>query len=164
MSDPFPDRSMEHRDKLLWMIEANGWTLAPVAAQPEASPPRPGYCYTIGVEDRFGFPEVVVFGLTPVAAGGLIGLVVDLVASGTEVPVGPQLVGLLDGEQRCALLPVDVDAHHELFDDAIAILGHQSFRVVQLAWPDRAGWLPWEPGFDATLRVAQPVIGSLAEA
>jgi hypothetical protein len=34
---------------------------------------------------------------------------------------------------------------------------------VQLVWPDRAGWLPWESGFDERVSPAQPVIGSLAE-
>ena len=40
--DPMPDRSMEHLDKLLWMIETNGWALEPVAARPDLDPPRRG--------------------------------------------------------------------------------------------------------------------------
>jgi hypothetical protein len=35
--------------------------------------------------------------------------------------------------------------------------------MVQLLWPDRNGFLPFEPGFDQQLRFAQPVLGALAE-
>ena len=106
-----PDRSMEHLDKVLWMIETNGWALEPVAARPDLDPPRAAYAYSIGLEATFGFPEVVVFGQTPVHSRGIIGLVVDLLAGGVQPPIGPLFLGLFDGEQRAALLPVDVDEH-----------------------------------------------------
>jgi hypothetical protein len=137
--------------------------VAPVAPRPDLDPPVPGYTYTIGLETAFGFPEVVVFGLTPVAARGLLGLVADLLAGGTEIPVGPVFVGLLDGEQRCALLPVEVSECAELFESATDWYRGGAYRVAQLTWPDRNGWLPWEAGFDHRLVNAQPVIGSLDE-
>ena len=158
-----PDRSMEHLDKLLWMIETNGWALEPVAARPDLDPPRAAYAYTVGLEATYGFPEVVVFGQTPVHACGIVGLVIDLLASGVQPPIGPMFLGLFDGDQRAALLPVDVDEHAGLFTSAAAFYGAVPFRVVQLAWPDRRGWMPWEVGFEQRLMLAQPVIGSLDE-
>ena len=92
---------------------------------------------------------------------GLVGLIVDLLGSGVQPPVGPMFLGLFDGEQRAALLPVEVDEHAELFDTAFAFYGAVQFRVVQLAWPDRNGWMPWEEGFEHRLLLAEPVIGSL---
>jgi hypothetical protein len=161
--DPMPDRSMEHLDKLLWMIETNGWALEPVAARPDMDPPRAGYAYTVGLEATYGFPEVAIFGQTPVHARGLVGLVVDLLASGVQPPVGPMFLGLFDGEQRAALLPIDLEVHGDLFASAEAFYGAVPFRVVQLAWPDRSGWMPWESGFEQRLVLAEPVIGSLDE-
>lgn len=164
MSDEiFPDRSMEHDDKIHWMIETYGWALESVLPRPELSPPSPAYAYTVGLEDLTGFPEVVVFGLTPVAARGLVGLVVDLLRGGTEIPIGALFTGLLDNELRAALLEVDLDEHGDLFPTATSWHAGRPFRVVQLAWPDRAGWLPWEAGFDARLRYAEPVIGTVPE-
>jgi hypothetical protein len=161
VEDVFPDRSMEHRDKLAWMIEQDGWALEPVMPVPGADPPVPGYSYTVGLESSFDFPEVCVFGLTPVAARGLIGLVVDIVRSGGRVPIGPLFTGLLDNDLRCALLPVDVDETLDLWESASAWHQRSTFRMVQLVWPDRNGWLPWESGFDNRLLYAQPVLGSL---
>jgi hypothetical protein len=33
--------------------------------------------------------------------------------------------------------------------------------VVQLLYPDRNGFMPYETGFDQRMRLAQPVIGEL---
>jgi len=153
---------MAHLEKIDWMIEATGWAFEAVQADVDRIPPSPPYAYSIGLGPRFGFPEVVVFGMTAANARGMVGLVVDLLAGGVEPPVGSLFVGLLDNELRCALLPVDLAAHAELFATAADWTGGLEFRVVQFAWPDRNGWLPWEPGFDQRLRFAQPVIGSLA--
>jgi hypothetical protein len=46
---------MELRDKFAWMIETNGWLLEPVKARTDIDPPIPGYSYTIGFEQTFGF-------------------------------------------------------------------------------------------------------------
>ena len=117
-------------------------------------PPRPPYGYTIGLQQAYGFPEVVVFGMTPANARGMVGLVADLLASGVVPPVGPPFLGLLDNELRCALLPVDVEANAEHFEAAAEWFGRDEFRVVQIAWPIATDWLPWEKGFEARLRFA----------
>lgn len=162
--DVFPDRDMSHRDKVEFMLEREGWALDAVGARTDIDPPLPRYAYTIGFEDRFGFPELCLFGLAPVACRGLFGLVADALAGGTELPVGAAFIGLLDGGQACALLPVDAPSsvglfpslaeHHRLAGDA-----DDDFRMVQLAWPDPAGRLPWEPDFAADLAPIQLLLG-----
>jgi hypothetical protein len=162
MSAELPDFHIPHAEKIEWMIETAGWAVEPVAAQLDADPPTPGYAYTIGVPAAVDFPEVVVFGLAPVAAKGLLELVVDACRGGTEIPLGVELVGLLDNELRCVFAPVDVDAHATMFATAVSWYRGKPFELVQLVYPDRSGWLPYEPGFDAHMRFAQPIIGSIA--
>ena len=62
---PLPDFHIPHAEKIEWMVETHGWAMEPVAANYEVDPPLAGYVYTIGYPEAFGFPEVVVFGLTP---------------------------------------------------------------------------------------------------
>jgi hypothetical protein len=81
--------------------------------------------------------------------------VADLLRGGTQIPIGELFTGLYDGEQRAALLPVDVAAMGAMFGSAAAWYEAEPFRVVQLVWPDPVGWLPWEPGFDAALSGVQ---------
>jgi hypothetical protein len=163
MADPFPDRSMAQKDKIAWMIETNGWALVPVAAVPGTDPPQPPFAYTVGLEQAFGFPEIIVFGLTGVASRGIVGLVVDALAQGAQIPIGAPFTGLLDRGLRCALLPVDTEGLEGMLDAAVAWYGGLTFRLLQMTWPDKQGWLPWEAGFAHHLDLAQPLIGEVPE-
>ena len=157
-----PDFHIPHAEKIDWMIEEHGWAMEPVAARPEDDPPVAGYVYTIGFPQAFSFPEVVVFGLQPVAARGLFDLLADLLRGGTEIPLGVELTGLFDNELRCVFAPIDLTVWGSLFATGLAWHRRASFEVVQLLWPDRNGFLPTELGFDRRLVLAQPVVGTLA--
>lgn len=162
--DVFPDRDMSHRDKIEFMLEREGWAIDAVAARTELDPPLPRYAFTIGFEDRFRFPELCVVGLSPVACKGLFDLVADAVAGGTDLPVGRPFIGLLDGDQPCALLPVDPAATAEMFPSLTehhVLAGEEpsAFTMLQLAWPDASGLLPWEEGFAAALVTQQILFG-----
>lgn len=162
--DVFQGRDMSARDKIEFMLEQEGWAMDAVRARADLDPPMPTYSYTVGVEDRFDFPEVCIFGLKPVACRGLFGMVVDALAGGTEFPIGAAFIGLLDGGQPCAFLPVDAPAAVGMFPN---LAEHQTvggrapdgFRLVQLAWPDPAGALPWEDAFSPQLAPAQLLLG-----
>lgn len=158
-SDRPDDADMSHAEKIAWIVQEHGWAAEPVPPV-DGDPPRPGYTYTIGFETTYARPEVVIFGLTPVAARGLLQLVADQYAAGLELPVGAVFVGLLDNDLPCALLAVDLSAHPGLAPAAAAHHGDAGFRLVQLVWPDRAGRLPWDESYDRRLRFAQPVVGS----
>ncbi len=157
-----PDFHIPHAEKIEWMIETNGWALEPVAPRADTDPPLPAYAYTNGVPALVGFPEIAVFGLAPVAANGLLGLVIDACRGGTEIPLGVELVGLLDNDLRCVFAPVDLAAYGPFFGTASSWYRGEAFSVVQLLYPDRNGWLPYEGGFEERMKYAQPVIGTVA--
>lgn len=161
MSGDLPDFHIPHAEKIEWMIETNGWAIEVVPPRQDTDPPTPGYTYTVGFPERFGFPEVVVFGLTPADSRGLLDLVTALFGADQEIPFGVPVLGVYDGEQRCVFAPVDLDEWQDLFPTAVAWHRGSDFGVVQMLWPDRAGWLPYEEGYDARLVVTQPVIGDV---
>lgn len=148
-------------ERIAFMIETDGFAVEVVAPQPDRDPPLGAYTYTIGFPDHTGFPDVVVFGLTPVATRGLLGVVADTLRAGTAIPIGQELVGLLDNDLRSVFAPVDADEWGWLFHQATEWYGDTPLDVVQLLYPDRHGWLPYESGFDRRLRYAQPVIATL---
>lgn len=158
-----PDFHIPHAEKIEWMIETNGWAIEPVPARTDVSPPVPGYSYTIGFPDLVQFSDVVLFGLTPVASRGLLDLVVEVAGGGTEIPLGVPVVGLLDNDLRCVFAPVDLTVWGDLFTTATAWYRGAPYSMVQLLWPDRNGFLPYEPGFDQRMSTAQPVIGAYGE-
>jgi hypothetical protein len=156
-----PDFHIPHAEKIEWMIETNGWALEPIPADGDAEPPTPGYAYSIGFPEAVGFPEVAVFGLTPVAANGLVTLVADARRGGTEIPLGVELVGLLDNDLRCMFAPIDLERWGARFATATAWYRGQPFEIVQLLYPDRNGFMPYEAGFEQRMTLAQPVIGTV---
>ena len=157
-----PDFKIPHAEKIEWMIDTSGWALEVVGPQPDEDPPGAAYAYTIGFPEAFGFPEVLLFGLTPAAASGLFGMVADLLRDGTEIPLGVELTGLFDGELRCQFLPVEPAAAAGLMATGVAWRRGKEVAAVQLLWPDRNGFLPTEAGFDRRLLLAQPVVGAPA--
>ncbi len=101
-----------------------------------------------------------MFGLTPAEAGGLVALVADLLRGGTEIPVGVELAGIFDGELRARFARLEPDQVEAWLPSSVTWRGAPS-DAVQLLWPDRNGFLPYEAGFEQRLRRAQPVIGRL---
>ena len=161
MTAELPDFSIPHQEKIDWMVDTNGWALEAVGPDSESDPPRPGYAYTVGFPEAFGFPEVAIFGLQPVAANGLLGLVADCLRGGTEIPLGVEVIGLLDGELRCMFAPVDLEVWGELFGICAAWRRGGPFAMTQLLWPDRNGFLPYEVGYSRPMVFAQPVLGAV---
>jgi hypothetical protein len=156
-----PDFHIPHAEKIEWMIETNGWALEPVSPRADTDPPTPAYAYTVGVPALVGFPDIAVFGLKPAAANGLIGLVVDACQGGTEIPLGVELIGMLDNELRCMFAPIDTLEFGAFFGTAAAWYRGEDFQMVQMIYPDRNGFMPYETGFEQRLRLAQPVIGTV---
>lgn len=155
---PLPDFHIPHLEKIEWMIETNGWALEVIPPQAEVQPPVPGAAHTLGFPAAFGFPEVIVVGLTPSTAHGIAELVADCLRGGTQIPIGVEVVGLLDGELRCSFVTSCPPDHGFGLDTADAWYRGDDFDVVQLLWPDRNGFLPYETGFDQRLRAVQPVL------
>lgn len=155
-----PDFHIPHAEKIEWMIETNGWALEAVTADPTVDPPVPAHAYTIGVPAAVGFAEVAVFGLTPAAANGLLTLVVDACRGGTEIPLGVEVVGLLDNELRCMFATIEPEVCATWFRTAAAWYRGELPTMVQLLYPDRNGFMPYEAGYEQRMRLAQPVIAA----
>lgn len=151
---------MTAMEKIEWMLDTHGWAVEPVAPVDDPAAPEPGYTYTIGLESMLGHPEVVVFGLAPAAARGLLDLAVQQIRDGVTLPVSQPFVGLLDGDLRAMLVPVDTAEHGHRFPTLGQVHGDQPWRIVQFVWPARNGAFPWEDGWPHELRLAQPVIGT----
>ena len=71
------------------------------------------------------------------------------------------MVGLLDNDLRCLFAPIDLERWSSLFETSIAWYRGEAPTMLQLMYPDRNGFMPYEAGFDQRLRFAQPVIGSV---
>ena len=160
----FEGRDMTHREKIEFMLEREGWAIDAVPANPTFDPPIPTFSYTVGFAPRFGLGELSIFGLTPVACRGLFDLIAGALVGGTDFPVGVAFAGLLDEGRPCAFLPIDPEQNASMFpaiteENSAKGKEPNDFVMYQFAWPDPAGYLPWELEFSKELATVQWLVG-----
>jgi hypothetical protein len=149
---------MTHAEKIQWMLDERGWGAVPVRPADSAAPGGAGYTHTFGLEGSFGRPEIVVCGLQPAQARGLLDLVVAQYQAGIELPADGPFVGLLDNDLPAVLLTLDPDAHAHLVPTIVSVSGESPWRLQQFVWPDPSGALPWDDGCPEAIRLAQPIL------
>ncbi|HVP29538.1 MAG TPA: DUF4262 domain-containing protein [Myxococcota bacterium] len=137
-------------------IERYGWHVA-VVPPDEATPGAVGWAFTIGLEQSLRHPELVVFGLEPGLAQGLLNRAADAVRRGWRFEIGQRYEGLLEG-YPCAVREVDVRWHSVFLGNAQWHYRGDGFAALQLFWPDPAKRFPWEEGFSEAWRADQPLL------
>ena len=152
------DFTISHREKIEWMLETNGWALEAVRPSVDDAQATP----LMHTPSEL-LPSPVFRNSCRRARTGdgndVISVAVDALKGGTDIPTGCELVGLLDGEQRCAFAPL-TDEVATSWCPAL-----EEFTTASIcradAVPRPAGLLPYEAGYEQRMRYAQPVIGQM---
>jgi hypothetical protein len=113
-----------------------------------------GFLYTTGLAGR-GHPELVIAGLPPDTAHGLVASAFDLIKSGTMLAPGKDYEGIAAGfpvrfkavDQDSCLHPLSVTTR--FYGGRVPAL--------QLLWPDPQGRFPGEPYCDRRMAAAQDI-------
>jgi hypothetical protein len=138
------------------LIAEQGMAVNPVMA----SGNTPCFAYTMGLHAK-GLPELVVFGLPPQVAGGLLyeltAYLVRELAAGR--PVGPGEVTLDGVAVPTALLEVEGATAREYATVADDLSQGQA-KYLQAVWPAPDGIFPWEAGYPEHLRPHQLILGA----
>lgn len=136
-------------------IREYGWHVMKVFS-PERT--QPSYAYTIGLEDTFDHPEVIVFGLNDdldFMHRVLNGIGVRIKA-GERFEHGAKKKKILEG-YTCPFARFPAAAYEEHLGQAIVWHGSAKFRAVQCIWPDPKKRLPWDPKFVYQILDREPV-------
>jgi hypothetical protein len=141
----------EYFDELRKTIHTHGW-----AVQCVEDDRRP-YAYTIGLHG-YAMPELVVTGLAPHEAGGLLNWAGAHSVRGLGLSAGQQFT---DPRGR-PIEVVDVECPDAHLNFAVA-LGGPDVRAQQLVWADGRGRWPWQAGWGHGRR-RQPVLGVRSQA
>jgi len=152
------DESCNHdlsaaRQKVVHGVNVFGWHVMQVL--PGVA--YPGWAYPIGLHRSFRHPEVVIFGLGVDTMGEIINIVGRAAQSGRQFTDGAVTDELLT-QYSCTLRAVDPVWREQLLGFATWYYAGGEFPVLQVFWPDRARLYPWQPGFDAALVSAQPLL------
>jgi len=131
-------------------IEAHDWHVIKVPEDEEG----PGFAYSVGLQETFGHPEVIVFGLPLDVMHGIVNTVGEEVRRGRRFSDGGASDEVLDGQPVC-FLSVAASRHAEFLGQAVDYYGGAEFSALQCYWPDPGGAFPWQVGFDVSYAVLQ---------
>jgi hypothetical protein len=143
--------------KIDGMIEAHGWAHISVSME---SNDRPNYTYTIGFQDLFDVPEILIMALSPSNASDLLhGIAGQLKKGEIRIPKEGGLVPQIIKNYDTLFVPVP---HEIALNTAMAAAARQNIKpleVMQLVWPDTKGKFPDDPDCDKKISHAQSMTG-----
>jgi hypothetical protein len=110
------------------------------------------FMYTTGLTSG-DHPELVITGLPPAAAHGVLAEAVEVIRSGTPLAPGRDYAGIAAGFP-VRFRDVDQDACRHPLSVTTRFYGKR-VPALQLVWPDPQGRFPGEPGCDPAMAAAQ---------
>ncbi len=119
---------------------------------------NPSFTYSIGLYKEFDHPELILIGLPAETAGAIINNIKDEIQKGEKYTEGINYMNFLVD------LPIQfVNVRKEHYPDYLGYAGWYNdnsfdFPTLQLIWPDRDGYFPWEEGFNEKFKFEQPLL------
>jgi uncharacterized protein DUF4262 len=117
----------------------------------------PPWAYTVGLR-QFNHPEIVVCNLPSKIAHGVLNGVAERVKNGEKFQVDQQYDHVISN-YAVVFTEVEDPTQGDWFNVAEWVYGGEGRKhpVLQLWWPDMAGFFPWQEGYD--IRYEQPEVG-----
>ena len=117
----------------------------------------PSFAYTIGLYRTFGYPELICFGFG-------LDLLHSILWEGKQLldkqPQPDQSIGypnFLDGFD-IRFVTVNEDRYHDYFGYAAWFYKSWDFPALQIVWPDKQAFYPWDEDFNPDWKAAQPLL------
>lgn len=140
--------------KLLDDVKKFGWSCIGIAPEGTSGP----FSFTVGFEQTYGHPELAIFGLPGEVAHGIFANAAHLIKTGRKFEPGTTTDELLQSFE-CSMVEVPKAAYREHFGFANWFYEGEGYRMTQIAWPDKNGLFPWQPGVHPQVNALQPVLG-----
>lgn len=133
-----------------------GWSVEAIeAGRGEDEPP---FAYTVGLHKSFSHPELIVVGLPPDVAIGVLNGCGERVKEGLPLPVAERIGGILEGYDVTFRPVRDEERYREHVGYAIWFNKGTAFPLLQLLWPDKDGRFPGDPGAATFMAKRQPLL------
>jgi hypothetical protein len=120
-------------------------------------PDRPIWAFTIGLQESFDQPEVMVIGVPGQMLHQMVINLAHFVAAGESISAGLRTSEVLQNLE-CELRPVDPVWYDVLLRPLKEFYGAKPFTVLQCLWPDKQGKFPFDEDFNEALRARQPYL------
>lgn len=116
-----------------------------------------GWAHTIGLDERFGHPELIVFGNDLGVLAPLLNALGERVRGGAHFEPDTQLDGVLEG-LPVAFRSVAGKWIEPFLGNAAWHYQREHISALQCFWPDPHGCFPWQSACDPSWRDDQPLL------
>ena len=141
--------------KALEDIEKYGCHIIHVMAEGELPP----FSYTVGIQRSSQAPELIVVGLKQPVAHFVLNEYNRRVRDGERFSDGQFSGGFLEGFD-CCFREMDRSNYREYVGWDIWLYGGESFKVLQLVYPNTSGVWPWQSEADDWFKSWQPILAT----
>ena len=148
----------DYERSVLQNVEEHGWHCTSVAAG-EVEEEEPPFSYTVGLFQRFGASELIVFGLEGAVAHSIFSTYVNRLWVGDPIPLDRPCTELIDN-YSAAFVSVPRACYNDFVYSALWFYAEIEFPLHQLVWPGADGKFPWNASADRRYHMLQPVLGA----
>jgi hypothetical protein len=118
----------------------------------------PGFVYSIGLFKNYNHPEIMCFGLKTSVMGSIINHAKDLIKKGEHFTTDKLYSGFLEGYD-VQFLEVNKEFYANYLGYAAWYYDKSfDFPVLQLVWPDKQSYFPWDENFNKDHIRRQPLL------
>ncbi|OON68848.1 DUF4262 domain-containing protein [Hymenobacter sp. CRA2] len=117
----------------------------------------PGFAYTIGLFQTYGYPELICFGLGHELMHSLFWEAKRLFDEQPQPDLNVGHPGFLEGHD-VRFLVVDKACYADYLGYGMWFYNGRDFPALQLVWPDQQGLFPWQDDFKADWKFLQPLL------
>jgi len=143
--------------KVIDDIAKFGWHCVNILPEGDLGP----YSFTIGLQQTYGHPELIIFGLPSNVAHEVLTVAVGFIQIGNPIDLSLPTDLLLEG-YPCVFVKVPESQYHEQVGFCRWYYQGNAFGLHQIVWPTRDGHFPWHPSVSEPFRANQPVLGHAA--
>jgi hypothetical protein len=144
------DETLEH---IREVIDEYGWWVCMI----DEEVGQPAFAYTVGLHERFGHDEIIMFGLPLASMHRILNVCGALVREGTRLTHGATSREVLEGYEARFRSVVARESYDTFLGYGSRFYGERGFGVLQCVWPDEAHKFHDEEGAASSLTTAQPM-------
>ena len=150
----------DYERSVLRNVQTFGWHCTSVFSKTN-DPAEPPFSYTVGLQESYGGPEFIMFGLESKVAHSILGLCAERLKDMRPLDLNQLNHDLIDG-YPCLFVQVPRDRYNDYVYSALWFYAELEFPMFQIVWPDSDGRFPWHQGADESFKLSQPVLGQPA--
>ena len=139
---------MEINDKTQNHIDTFGWSFLNVF---DPNGENPDFSYSIGFEETFNFPEIMIFGLDNKTAHQIISDIAQDLKDGIRYELNKKHKNVISGDFEVEFKEVKKEFFSSYLGTAVDFY-RKPFRAWVLFWPDKNNILPIEKGCEITVQ------------